>query len=366
MAELVSHNIEHSADISEQFIANEAMLEPSTRRDYLSRLESSDFIDLTEQIASLIRTGDGSARQHLDGTNVSLLFHEVPDQRDKEELLRETWETALTFLNDPNITDEQALEYAASTVAGGILFTHPFADGNGRTSRAFSYLIELGPADSEEIKDMLTKSVSESWNVTPRQKAMLPFQHKFTGEQPERLIWEDQMAGEAEDAMDGLVVDSVYQNIMLRSFLEMKGDAARDIIDRCSVRSQDGTLVSVDGDALITALVNDPEHGFEYASDLHDLRRLARSDYVRRFLDTMSSNEPRVMQVAEQKQLRPSESASVFVKDVAEVLKMKLAKRQIDPGSILPRDDFVIAHKAYSTIYHGRLLHSREFNQAAA
>ena len=74
----------------------------------------------------------------------------MPDQREKEGLLRETWQTAQTLLHDRRFSDEDALEYAALTVAGGMLYVHPFVDGNGRTSCVLSYMIAKGAEPESE------------------------------------------------------------------------------------------------------------------------------------------------------------------------------------------------------------------------
>ena len=79
----------------------------------------------------------------------------MPDQREKEELLRETWSTARHFLQDANTGDENALEYAALVVANGIILTHPFADGNGRTSRVLSYVIATGDTSEVKLNELL-------------------------------------------------------------------------------------------------------------------------------------------------------------------------------------------------------------------
>ena len=84
--ELISHKNNHAEDITEFMHFDERFADPVQRRDLLSSLDEADFIDMLQQTASLIRTGDASSMQHFDGDTVGLMGHEVPDQREKEGL----------------------------------------------------------------------------------------------------------------------------------------------------------------------------------------------------------------------------------------------------------------------------------------
>jgi len=117
--EVVSHQNNFAPQIVDYVRSVEPLSDPVTRRDYFERMTADDFIDMTQRVASMVRTGDSNQLQHFDGEKVALMAHEVPDQREKEQLLRDTWETAQVLLHDRRFTDEDALEYAALTVAGG-------------------------------------------------------------------------------------------------------------------------------------------------------------------------------------------------------------------------------------------------------
>jgi hypothetical protein len=154
--EIVSHSNNHAAEIVEFAASIEAWNDPVTRRDYFEHLSGSDFLALTQQVASLVRTGDSNGQQPFDGNNVTLMTHKVPDHRDKEDLLLQTWHTARELLRDQTIDDQDALEYAALTAAAGILYIHPFVDGNGRASRALSFLISTGAQDTGPLETALS------------------------------------------------------------------------------------------------------------------------------------------------------------------------------------------------------------------
>lgn len=182
-------------------------------------MNGDDFIDLLQQTASLVRTGDASARQNFDGEHVTLQVHEVPDQREKEALLKETWETAKSFLMDNRIDDQDALDYAALTVAGGFLYAHPFADGNGRTSRVVSYMMSQGRGKDNQLQTVLGSSFGGGyWNVTPDRIVPLIPMRNFRGNQPDRIAWgNDEDTDDwtdpgvpKEDALGGVIANSPY------------------------------------------------------------------------------------------------------------------------------------------------------------
>ena len=154
--------------------------DPVLRRDRFARMDEAGFLDLVGQTAGLLRTGraeiqsfDGrnvrANKWHVDDTGATTFvgWQVFPDQREKEQLLGKTWRVAQEFLQDNSLEASRALLYAGLTVAGGVVLTHPFIDGNGRTSRILSYAIARGVANEEEIKHILAKDKSVWPVATP-------------------------------------------------------------------------------------------------------------------------------------------------------------------------------------------------------
>jgi hypothetical protein len=56
--EVVSHENNFAPQIVEYVEANEALADPVTRRDYFEQITEDDFIDMTQRVASMVRTGD--------------------------------------------------------------------------------------------------------------------------------------------------------------------------------------------------------------------------------------------------------------------------------------------------------------------
>lgn len=349
MTELVSHKNDHSKELAEYISSNEVLGDAATRRDFFENMDENDFLDMTQKVASLIRTGSDADQQHFDGDVVGLMFHEVPDQREKEALLRETWATAQRLLKNRTLSDEDSLEYAAMTVAGGILYTHPFIDGNGRTSRVMSYLLSQGSADEEELRAMTTQTGDNSWYVTPI-GIIAERSYSYGGHQPEKIEWEWHFAGEGTDALDGLVVNSRYKVRAIRTFIEVQGDKCKEILDKYITVDDEGNHI-LDGDKFLEAVVTTPGEGMGNALFIKNSIRESRADYVHRYLEAMQSNNAIEPDEITPEDFVPSESESEFVKNRRKLLIREFSKRALD-GKLTPRDQEVIRHRIHSTIHH--------------
>jgi hypothetical protein len=336
MTEIVSHQNSFAPQMVEYVQSNEALADPILRRDYFEHMTEDDFIDMTQRIASLVRTGDSNQLQHFDGTTLALTTHEVPDQREKESLLRETWRTAQTLLHDRRLSDEDALEYAALTVAGGILYVHPFADGNGRTSRTLSYIIARGAESEDELRTMTENSSGgDAWHVAPN--ARLAFQRQFGGNQPDQIEFEDTFAGEATDPFGDTISNSSYNKSILRSLIEKADPDTQAIVERCTMRDEDGRS-KLDGDMLLKELAAS-DRAAEYAQTLFGSYREVRADFIHRYLQAMVSETPieRLIKVP--------------AGERGERMTGEIGKRAID-GLLLPRDQAAAEHRAYSDAHH--------------
>lgn len=349
MTEIISHKNDYSKELADYVASNEMLEDIITRRDFFENMDKNDFLDMTQKVASLIRTGSNGDQQHFDGDTVGLMLHEVPDQREKEALLRETWQTAQKFLNNRELTDEDALEYAAMTVAGGILYTHPFIDGNGRTSRVMSYILSQGSSNEEELKAMTTDNADNAWYVTPI-GITTEDERSYSGEQPNKIDWEWHFAGEGTDALGGLVVNSRYKAQAIRTFIEAQGNKLKEILDKYVTLSDKGASV-LDGDKFLEAVVNIPGEGMSNAVFIKNSIREFRADYVHRYLEAMQSNSVIEPDEIRAKDFEAHDGESEFAKNRRILLGKEFSKRALD-GKLTPRDQEVIRHRIYSTIHH--------------
>jgi len=345
--ELISHEKNYAEEIAEFFNSNERLKDSTQRRDYFESLDGNGFLDLVQQVAGLVRTGNAD-QQSFDGGGVSLLLHEVPDQREREQLLRDTWVVAKEFLGDTEIPDQDALDYAAITVAGGLLYTHPFADGNGRTSRSLSYMIARGKGDSQELHDILAKSDGGgNWQVTPI-PLVTGVRSVYTGQQPKQIEWESAFVGEAEDALGGIIANSKYADTIIRSFIERHGDENERCIKESSSQNEDDTS-TMNGVEFIAKLVNDPKAGITNAAELLKIHRQARADYVHRFLKAM-----RVKEKYQPSYIRSKDFEITGRDDEFERRRKLTTIREVGEraatGLLTPAEQQLIQHRSYSRI----------------
>lgn len=350
MSEVVSHKENKASSIAEFFSQNEVLEDSATRRDYFEHLDEQDFLDLLQQTANLVRTGDSNQLQSFDGAKVGLMFHEVPDQREKEGLLGETWRTALGILKDRELTDQDALDYAGLTVAGGVLLVHPFIDGNGRTSRTLSYLMMRGTKNLDELDGILQKtSGGGNWEITPDSGLMARFKREFKGDQPDNIQWEDYFAGEAEDAYGGTIADSGYKNNVLRRFIEQADDETLQLVHK-SMKSdvENDTGTTLDGDKLLETLAAS-DGAIGYAEQLFAILREERALAVKGYLVGMADGSlvfdaKRVMKFTEFTDTEAQRARAARAGH-------EIAQRALASGKMALRDQNLVQHKAVSGIY---------------
>ena len=252
-------------------------------------------------------------------------------------------------MSDTNIPNEDALDYAALTVAGGLLYAHPFADGNGRTSRTLSYMIARGNGDKQELHNILAETGGGgNWQVAPIPLVMSG-QSVFEGKQPKRVEWDDALAGVAEDALGGVIANSRYSDTIIRKFIEKHGDLTEQQIEESSSPNDDGTS-TLKGEDFIASLVNDPEAGMTNASELLKIHREVRADYVRRFLKAMQSKQSfKPRNIREDDFLITDQDNNEFRRGRKQVIIKEFGKRSIN-GLLTPADQQLIQHRALSRV----------------
>lgn len=352
MKELVSHEKNHAESVMEFFATDERLQNPTMRRDYFAQLDENDFLDIVQKTAGLVRSGEAE-NQYFDGENVSLMFHEVPDQREKEQLLRETWGVAQEFLQNNELPDDDALDYAALTVAGGILYAHPFADGNGRTSRALSYVMARG-GNAQELQEILAESNGGgTWNVQPFFLAGSESK-EYVGSHPDRIQWDDAFAGEAEDALGGEIANSGFNTTILREFIEQNNELAQPYIEKASTGNKNEEII-LNGQAFIAELVRDEAGGVEDARKLLEIRRNVQAGYVRQFLESMRSGERIDRSRSHFQEIPTRDGMDDANKEKAhriiQTMSDEIGRRAVY-GLLTPADQRLAYHRARSEVRH--------------
>lgn len=346
MSEIVTHSRDNVQTIESFMQANVCLADPISRRDYFEHVDGDGFIDFLQQNASLVRTGNDEVKQPFDGEKVGLAGHEVPDQRDKERLLRDTWDVARTFLRDRGLSDEDALERAALAVAGGVLLAHPFIDGNGRTSRLSSLMIARGVVGEEILANVLGKSSGTGgWEVSPIYVSK-PSKGKYNGNQPDEITWDFQFAGEAEDALGGVIADSLYKNDILREFIELHSDATTS--KQADYTKEVNGKDVLDGDNYLRAVVTGEDGGITNAREILRIHRRVRADYVNRYLEALLSGSRAPLG----RGLTPRKNTQGEYLDVRDKIAAEYLGTYALGGMLTPVEQQILRHRIGSTLRH--------------
>jgi hypothetical protein len=119
---------------------DETLSTPEKRRLFFRELDDAGYKKYLGFINSVTQ-GKPIQYEFQDGR---LPITGTPPLEDKEPLMNELFAAVRRIMSDKNLDDEVALEYAGLALAGGVLLTHPYEEGNGRTSRVSQYLITHG------------------------------------------------------------------------------------------------------------------------------------------------------------------------------------------------------------------------------
>jgi hypothetical protein len=361
--EEVSHDNNYAAELQEFYEAHESFGDPAMRRDYFGRMDENQFVDLTQQVTSIIRTGDSNGRQEYDGEQVGLMGHEVPEQQDKTDLIKETWQTARGFLNDPELDDKEALEYAGLTAAGGLLYAHPNIDGNGRMSRVVDHMIEEGtelPLD-EMLPRILGENGNTDWHVAPDAAAMRAYAQRPMPKQindyviPEGVNWgnEDDIhelsVTKSDDPVER-IADSSVGNSSLLLFMEHADQHALDVLEKYTVAvpGNDKNARTLNAKDALTELVQSEDGGIGYAAQLMEADRETRKQTVQRFLAMMKDRAQHEMPARLQKQMNLERSFPVD-----QALKAHFGRVAVGT-QIVPGQHARAQHATYSRILRER------------
>lgn len=363
--EEIHHDNNHAPALQEFYEAHEGFDDPAIRRDYFGRMSEQDFVDFTQTITSIIRTGDSSQRQEYDGEEVKLMGHEVPDQRDKTDLIRQTWRVARGFLNDPEFEDRQALEYAGLTAAGGILYAHVNIDGNGRLARAVDYALEEGteqPLDGT-LEKILGENGGSEWYVAPDDEAVRHYMDPHYPKEingyviPQKTVWQefgDVMDDDylsADDPVD-IVSNSDFGNISLVKFLEHADGRALDTFEKHTNNIEENGMVKrvLNARAALQELTSLEDDGIRYAAQILEADRATRKEFVENFLHIMESRDLRNLppQLLERLEIQKN-----FPNPVPRATQLHFGRLAVE-GQITLADHASAHHRIYSRILRTR------------
>lgn len=125
----------------------EQIFDPKTenrRRELIAKLSAEQYKQLITGVNGILR-GRNKKDWDMDGVGVTAAGegvigkHLFPRHEDKEEIIDETWQAAQRMN-----ADGRPLQDIAMLLGSMLVETHPFGDGNGRTSRFIYRMIKDG------------------------------------------------------------------------------------------------------------------------------------------------------------------------------------------------------------------------------
>lgn len=131
----------------------------NTRRSLIESLSDDQYLQLINGVNGILR-GLEKDKWGMDGEGVTAAGHEVvgshifPRHADKKDILIKTWQAA----KEMNASGRD-LEDIGTLLGALLVETHPYADGNGRTSRLVYSMVKDGI--SEDKKEKLTVLLGE-------------------------------------------------------------------------------------------------------------------------------------------------------------------------------------------------------------
>jgi hypothetical protein len=139
------------------------------KREFIENLNDQEFTEILNGVNGILRNKD-KEEWETDGSQVGLksafmgVGYVAPKQEDKPELLRETL-SAMKKMNSED-RDLKDIGLLASSALNAI---HPYADGNGRTSRLmYSLLVkDLNAETKEELKEVLLDRGRDKIDIDP-------------------------------------------------------------------------------------------------------------------------------------------------------------------------------------------------------
>jgi hypothetical protein len=158
-----------------------------SRREIISKLSAEQYSQLITGINGVLRNKE-KTDWNMDGGGVRVQGvegivggHIFPHPRDKAEIISKSWEGAQQMNNDGRDLEEIGI------LLGSLLVeTHPFGDGNGRTSRLI-YLMTKGGYSQEEIVKVLSEDGREEFDMALRKGSIDAIFEKKQGRSNETI-----------------------------------------------------------------------------------------------------------------------------------------------------------------------------------
>lgn len=158
----------------------------NARRELLTRLSAEEYCQLITGVNGILR-GKEKEDWRMDGVGVTVAGTEVigqhifPNHKDKQEILEKSWAGAQQM----NAAGRD-LEEIGMLLGSMLVETHPFNDGNGRTSRFVYSMVKKGYSQ-EEVREILGEKGRDKYDMALSKKYIDKLFHARQGKMNEEL-----------------------------------------------------------------------------------------------------------------------------------------------------------------------------------
>ena len=151
--------------------SNELFSDPSKRVEFMESLEWESFRDLLTHVNARVREIEPRDHTH-DGEQSILRMATVADSRDKTRILHQCFDLMTEYIQTSDDEPEEKLSRLSLAVGSAIIHVHPFADGNGRTSRFMQSFLMHGTSDIEALEDHTSDATN--WQLVAKSFVFRP------------------------------------------------------------------------------------------------------------------------------------------------------------------------------------------------
>lgn len=268
------------------------------KKEFIENLSEEEFIELLNGINGIVR-GKKKAEMNPDGKNVIItgsfgLTIFPPFQEDKPELLGEILAEAKGMLREGKDLKDVAMMVSASFVA-----IHPYADGNGRTSRLIYFLLanDLNDENKQQLHSLLLDEGRDKINTSPeviedqiahllkKEAGVDPYNPEVTSDLNfDKSVKEINFKTELKDDPKCGYLQSLYPDdhnylfLAARKYLQNRGDA-----DKYTVKNEHGSQLS------LHAVFQNAD--LQAINEIYENYRNYKKAYIKKMIDCLAHPE---------------------------------------------------------------------------
>ena len=165
----------HREDDARQLVDNivgrngEYFANPDNRLEFMQTQGADDFYRMAQHVNARLRNEiPAKLRRDPDEKGAFLMALHTPSHDDKVPAFRNGYRAIQEYITQSTDSTDKKIQSVAMATEALVIWTHPFNDGNGRTSRFLAKLIEEGATDADSL--VAETATRNQRNLVYRQK----------------------------------------------------------------------------------------------------------------------------------------------------------------------------------------------------